>query len=283
MVDVNGPKSQYKAESDCLNIVLKKDNQTPAVKSALAKITNNGSYDVVPGASCLPLDFTIVEPKTKMAMGGIEHFAIGLIYSNDGAIRISSKLQEEKGKETYNQYHNNLEGNEGDAAEALFKVALDDVQSVNAFDYDEFIKQFERIIGKHLRKVNSYCERIGCAPNKICFLIELTIPCSAEWEVNNDKRKIVDHNHFPITKDFISVLREAASSGIEDVFLVMHDTWGTSNEKVLYFNTINLEKVCKRQNIAICDTFRLNKSKSITNVKTVCRNNEVNIYYAIKD
>lgn len=153
-----------------------------------------------------------------MAMGGIEHFAIGLIYSNDGAIRISSKLQEEKGKETYNQYHNNLEGNEGDAAEALFKVALDDVQSVNAFDYDEFIKQFERIIGKHLRKVNSYCERIGCAPNKICFLIELTIPCSAEWEVNNDKRKIVDHNHFPITKDFISVLREAASSGIEDVF-----------------------------------------------------------------
>lgn len=284
MVDINGPESQYKAESNCLNIVLKKEYQTPAVKSALTKTTDNGSYDIVPSASCLPLDFTIVEPKTKTAMGGIEHFAIGLIYSNDGTIRISSKLQEEKGKEIYNQYHNNLEGNEADAAEALFKVALDDVHIVNAFDYDEFIKQFDRIMEKHLKKVNSYCDRIGCTPNKICFLIELSILDSTKWEVNyKGKTKKMDRNHFPFTKEFISVLKKAESSGIENVFLVLHDTWGNSNNKVLYFNVTNMEKSCKRQNIAVYDSFKLQRSKTVTNIKTVYKNKEANIYYSFTE
>lgn len=282
-MDVNGPESQYQAEKNCLNIVLKKENQTPAVKSALAKITNNGNYDIVPGASCLPLDFTIVESKTKNVMGGIEHFAIGLVYSSDGTIRISSKLQEEKGKEAYNQYHDNLDGNEVEAAEVLFKIALDDVQTGNAFSYDGFIKQFDRIMKKHLRKVDSYCERISCTPDKICFLIELIIPGMIKLEIDNNKRKIVDHNHFPITKDFISIIKKATSSGIKDIFLVIHDTWGTSSAKVLYFNISNLEKACKRQNIAIYDSFKPNKSKNISDIKAICQNDKVNIYYAITD
>ena len=51
IIDVNGAESQYEAEKECLNIVTNKRNKTPAVKSVLAKITNNGNYKIIPTAS----------------------------------------------------------------------------------------------------------------------------------------------------------------------------------------------------------------------------------------
>lgn len=188
-IDVNGAESQYKAEEECLNIVTSKRNQTPAVKSVLAKITNNGDYKIIPSASNQPLDFTIIEPETGHFKGGIEHFSIGFEYTRNKGIRIFSKLQTEKGKETY-------------------------------------------------------------------------------------------HDQFPISKGFIDVLKTASLYGIEDIILTIHDTWGRDHERVLYFNTNNMEKSCKRQNLAICNDFKPFSFPNITDVEVVYRNGQFDIYYS---
>lgn len=281
IIDVNGAESQYEAEKECLNIVTNKRNQTPAVKSVLAKITNNGNYKIIPTASNQPLDFTIIEPKTGLFKGGIEHFSIGFEYTRNQGIRIFSKLQTEKGKETYNNYHNNLDGNEITALHDLTQIAKNELLTVNAFDYYQFIKEFNRIMSKHLKKIGSYCDRIGCSHKDICFLIDLCIPCAAKWQVNyGNGYKKQNHDQFPISKDFIDVLKTASPYGIENIILVIHDTWGRDYERVLYFNTNNMEKSCKRQNLAICNDFKPFSFPNITDIEVVYRNGQFDIYYS---
>lgn len=153
--------------------------------------------------------------------------------------------------------------------------------TVNAFDYYQFIKEFNRIMSKHLKKIGSYCDRIGCSHKDICFLIDLCIPCAAKWQVNyGNGYKKQNHDQFPISKDFIDVLKTASPYGIEDIILVIHDTWGRDYERVLYFKTNNMEKSCKRQNLAICNDFKPFSFPNITDIKVVYRNGQFDIYYS---
>lgn len=202
----------------------KKELEKSCLDNAIEKVPWLQKFKLVSDESQESPDF-ILEHNNKFI--GIEHFHIDMLY-------LDKKKHTGLGRYTYNDIrnlfkkynskaiNNKFELKDGKGAGAELENILNElINGQNLFDYDFFIKEWDRIFNKHYNRRYEY--RKDTNINKLGFLIEIRRYFKFPYNCNSGNSTIrVDSKSIPITNDIAAYLNKIGN-GVDFIIIVVKE------------------------------------------------------------
>ena len=222
-------------EKECLT---KTQEYIPRASKQIKTIMNLLNGEIVESESP---DFLI---KNEGGVIGVEHFLIDTLLERKNNSRSRSRQSEMK--RTFKRFNKNIDGNEEKALSEVQSIIQADMDCVQNFDYNNFIKEFKRIVMEHTAKARNY-KQIHKELTKIMFLIEINISKNKMIGYVNNEMIDIKGRCLPFTNEMLNVLKIALDKVDYIVISVMHENYKKCPYVVYAFERNKFDELIKAQ------------------------------------
>ena len=188
----------------------KKELEKSCLDNAISKVPWLQKFKLIEDELQERPDFILERKKNFI---GIEHFHIDMLYVDKKKHTGLARYTYNDLKTLYKKYHvkaekNNFESQDAkDATLELEKIFNELIDIQNKFDYNFFIKEWDRIFTKHYIRRYEYREDKNL--DKLGFLIEIRKYFKFPYMCSTNNTTIrLDSNNIPITKDIAEYLNK---------------------------------------------------------------------------